>query len=150
MSTEVIKLRPGNGGGLLGGGKLLDALDVFGRIKEIAAELNIEISRLGEIMPAISKAVSADYHTEQGMRDGLWAILTVADVLALDESTVSSVKEILDSNLLSLAVWLYNKITGYEPEVQPILHVEALSVPDLGKWLPIIMQIIELIRSLKG
>jgi hypothetical protein len=147
---EVIRIRPERAGPILGGGKLLSALDLFAQLKALAGRLNVEVDRLMEIMPALGVASAADYHTVDGMRTGLGAILTVADVLLIDAKTKAGLEELLDSSLISLAVWAYNKLSGFEPDRETLLAIEALSVPDLGKWLPLLLQIFELIRALKG
>lgn len=147
--SEPLRLRPENpifGGGRLQG--LFSALDLFGKIKEYAASLNIEVSRLVEIMPAIDRIRESDWHTLEGMRAGLSAALTIADVLALDEATVSAIQETIDGASLNVLLWLFNKLTGYQPAVEQLLDVEALSLPDLSKLAPILQLIFTLLELL--
>lgn len=145
--TESLRLRPDDR--LLGNGNLLNFL---GQVKDLMGKFNVEVTRLPQILGLISTVTNADYHTVDGARKGLSALVDIADILVLEGDTVKKLNELLSENgPLSLAVWLLNTLTGYKPQenadVLPIVSFEELTVPSLTQWLPFILQLIDLLRS---
>jgi hypothetical protein len=100
----------------------------------------------------VSTVTSANYHTVEGARVGLSAVVDIADILVLEDQMVKDLNELLSENgPLSLAVWLLNTLTGYkapegDADVLPIVSFDDLTPEALTRWLPLILQLLEVLR----
>lgn len=134
-----------------------DILNFLGQIKDLLAKFNVDLSRLKEVLPLFQSVVEADYHDVDGMRAGLNAIVDIADIIALDNETVLKIKGLVAvDGPIELAVWVYNKLTGYETHSfgeQPLVVggklVESVALPDLSEILPIILWLMQLLQLIK-
>jgi hypothetical protein len=146
---QSIRLRPAAEDRLLGGGNILNFL---AQVKALLAKFDVEISRLPEILSLVSTVTSANYHTVEGARVGLSAVVDIADILVLEDQMVKDLNELLSENgPLSLAVWLLNTLTGYkapegDADVLPIVSFDDLTPEALTRWLPLILQLLEVLR----
>jgi hypothetical protein len=147
---QSIRLRPAAEDRLLGGGNLLNLL---GQIKALIGAFNVEVSRLREILPLYEKVVDSDYSTVVGMRQGLTAVLEIADILVLEDQTVTTIRGLLESDTaLGIVVWLYVTATGHkesDPDVLPLMDPSEL-LGSFQKWLPLVLQLIEFLKLLRG
>jgi hypothetical protein len=66
-------------------------------------------------------------------------------VVVLDAEAVAQIQELIDSKGLQAALWLFNTLTGYQGDVEPL--VESLTIPDLSKLLPILNLILSLLEA---
>ncbi len=125
-------------------------LNILGVLKELVARYDVDWNRIPELFTHINTLRTVDYHTVEGLRSAVHAVVELADIFVLSTETADALKSALaNDSLLSLLVNLVNLIDP-PAEGQKLNLIEPISVADLAGWLPIILQVLDIIRKLRG